>query len=151
MKHALLLLAAVPVAIAAAAPQAVQLSSSVMVEKATGPAGREQTTLVPATKVVPGDKLVLQTSYRNTAAQPVTKFVITNPIPAAIMWTGDATPGVTASVDGGRSFAPLPQLTVRRADGAHPAESSDVTHLRWTIASIAPGASGFVRFRGAVR
>ncbi len=151
MTRGLSLLLLAPLVVAAG-PQNVQLSSSVMVEKISVVNGREQTVLEKPGKVLPGDKLVFQTDYRNTGPQPATQFVVTNPIPAAVAWTGDASPGAVESVDGGRSYAPLAQLKVKGSNGAtRPAQPSDVTHIRWTMASIAPGASGLVRYRGVVR
>lgn len=151
MTRGLSLLLLAPLVVAAG-PQNVQLSSSVMVEKISVVNGREQTVLEKPGKVLPGDKLVFQTEYRNTGPQAATQFVVTNPIPAAVAWTGDASPGAVESVDGGRSYAPLGQLKVKGVNGAmRPAQPSDVTHIRWTMASIAPGASGLVRYRGVVR
>jgi uncharacterized repeat protein (TIGR01451 family) len=151
MNRAFSLLLLVPFAIAAG-PQAVQLSSSVMVEKTVVVSGREQIVLQPPGKVLPGEKLIFQTNYRNTGAQAATQFVVTNPIPSAVEWTGEATPGAIESVDGGRSYAPLAQLKVKGTNGnVRPAQPGDVTHIRWTMASIAPGSAGLVKYRGMVR
>ncbi|MDB5678502.1 hypothetical protein [Sphingomonas bacterium] len=152
MNKYLMLLSAPMVLAATPAPQAVQLSSTVMVEKTVSVGGREQVELQKPTNVLPGDKLIFQTNYRNAGGQPATQFVVTNPVPAAVAWTGEATPGAVESVDGGRSYAPLSQLKVKGANGAlRPAQPADVTHIRWTLASIAPGASGLVKYRGMVR
>lgn len=143
----------VPLAVAAApGPNSVQLSSTAKVEKTTIVNGREQVVLSDPTNVVPGDKLIFQTNYKNGGSQAATQFVVTNPVPAAVAWTGDATPGAVESVDGGRTYAPLAQLKVRGANGVlRAAQPSDVTHIRWTLASIAPGAAGLVKYRGMVR
>ena len=154
MNRMLVMILAAPLMLAATpAPQGgVQLSSNVMVEKTVSVGGREQVELQKPTKVLPGDRLIFQTDYRNGGAQPATQFVVTNPIPAAVAWTGEASPGAVESVDGGKSYAPFNQLKVKGADGAlHPAQPADVTHIRWTLASIAPGASGLVKYRGMVR
>ncbi len=151
MTRAFPLLLLAPLAVAAAAP-AVQLSSTVMLEKVVTANGRSETTLEKPGKVLPGDKLIFQTTYKNAGAQAATQFVVTNPVPAAVEWTGEASPGAVESVDGGKSYAPLAQLKVKGSNGAmRPAQPSDVTHIRWTMASIAPGASGLVKYRGMVR
>lgn len=153
MNRYVVMMLAAPLAVAAtAAPQAVQLSSTVMVEKTVTVDGKDQTQLQAPTKVLPGDKLIFQTNYKNGGNQPATQFVVTNPVPAAVSWTGEASPGAVESVDGGKSYAPFNQLKVKGADGAlRPAQPADVTHIRWTLASIAPGASGLVKYRGMVR
>lgn len=151
MTRAFSILLLAPLALAAG-PQSVQLTSSVMVEKTVVVSGRDQIVLQPPGKVLPGDRLIFQTNYRNTAAQAATQFVVTNPIPAAVEWTGDATPGAVESIDGGRTYAPLAQLKVKGTNGAmRPAQPGDVTHIRWTMASIAPGSAGLVKYRGMVR
>lgn len=139
-------------AAAMAQPGAVALESNVRVEKTVMVAGRSQTELQAPKTVVPGDKLLFQTGYRNTGTGAATRFVVTNPVPAAVAWTGEGTAGVEASVDGGRSFGPLAQLKVKAANGQlRAAQPADVTHLRWTLASIAPGGTGQLSYRGVVR
>lgn len=130
----------------------VSLDSTVKVERTTTVAGRPQTVLEAPKNVVPGDKLVFATSYKNAGAAPATKFVVTNPVPGAVAWTGDSSNRVTVSVDGGRTFGPLGAAKVRGAQ-AQPraAQPAEVTHLRWTLAAIAPGGSGQLLYRGIVR
>ena len=147
-----LFLAAALVAAPAYATAQVALSSDVKVEKTQIVAGRAQPVLLTPSSVVPGDRLIFRTSYRNGAATPATRFVVTNPVPAAVAWTGEGSAGVEASVDGGRSFAPLPMLKVRSAAGQpRAATPADVTHLRWTLSVIAPGGVGQLSYRGVVR
>ena len=151
MQRSMFALLLAPIMVAAA-PQAVQLTSSVMQETTASVNGKEQVTLKAPTKVLPGDRLIMQTSYRNTNGQAVTKFVVTNPVPAAVAWTGDATPGAVESVDGGRTYGPFAQLKVKGANGQlRAAQPDDVTHIRWVLASIAPGGSGVVKYRAMVR
>jgi len=151
-KYVVMLLAAPVMLAASPAPQSVQLSSTVMAEKTVSVGGREQVELKTPGSVLPGDRLIFQTNYRNGGGQPAMQVVVTNPVPAAVAWTGEATPGAVESVDGGKTYAPFVQLKVKGADGAlRPAQPADVTHIRWTLASIAPGASGLVKYRGMVR
>ena len=154
MNKMMMMMLSAPLVLAATpAPQGgVQLSSTVMAEKTVSVGGREQVQLQKPASVLPGDKLIFQTDYRNAGAQAATQFVVTNPVPAAVAWTGEASPGAVESVDGGKTFLPFNQLKVKGADGAlRPAQPADVTHIRWTLASIAPGASGLVKYRGMVR
>ena len=56
------------------------------------------------------------------------------------------------SVNGGKSWGKLASLTVTAPDGTkRAAQASDVTHVRWTLALLAPGASGTVTYRAIVR
>ncbi len=131
---------------------AVALSATVKLQKPQTVGGQQKLVEQPANHVVPGDKLLFQTGYKNTGAAPAVRFVITNPLPGAVTWTGEATAGLQVSVDGGRQFGTLASLRVKGADGQlRAATPADVTHLRWTLASIAPGASGLVQYRGVVR
>lgn len=141
-------------ALVAAAPapaQSVVLTSNVMAEKTTVVAGREQVALVKPDSVVPGDKLLFQTSFKNGGARPADRFVVTNPVPTGVAFTGESSVGVELSVDGGKSYGALSALTVKTPTGPRAARATDVTHLRWTLATIAPGASGTLRYRGVVR
>lgn len=142
------LLAAAP----ALAADQVALASDVRVERVQLVNGRQQVVLQAPKTVVPGDKLVFQTGYKNAGATPAMRFVVTNPVPAAVAWTGESSGGVQASVDGGRSFGPLGSLKVKGAGGQpRAAAAADVTHLRWTLAAIAPGGAGQLSYRGVVR
>lgn len=154
MKYAVALLTAVAIpGIVAAQSNAVTLSSQVMLEHAVTAAGQTRTELVEPKVVVPGDRLVFTINYRNASGKPVTDFAVTNPVPAAVRFAGQASPGAIVSVDGGRSWGQLPALKVKQSDGSlRAAQPGDVTHLRWVLASaIAPGAAGSLSFRGTVR
>lgn len=153
MKHAVTALIALSLSGAALAAQSVELSSKIQVERTTVVGGKSRTVLADPKPVFPGDRLVFTISYRNASGKPVTDFVVNNPVPASVQFTGEASPGLVVSVDGGKSFAPLATLKVRKADGTvRGAQAGDVTHLRWVLAgAMAPGAAGTLNFRGTVR
>lgn len=139
---------------AAFAAEPVSLTSHVSVERVkAGPGGKPVTVREEPKLVTPGDKLVFDLSYRNGGAQPATGFVITNPIPPAVAFTGTDSPGAVFSVDGGKSWGPLASLRVPTADGkTRAAVPADVTHVRWTFAKAIPaGTAGQVSFRGVVK
>ena len=156
---------------AATDPRAdVKIDSTIMVERSETSASGETVTklLDPATvKVIPGDKLLFVNAYRNTGQNAVTGFVVNNPVHAAVALTEVVEDWALVSVDGGKNFGKLSELTVTEtvATGteeagetaapvqtSRPAVASDVTHIRWVLASpIAPGASGELRFRGIVK
>lgn len=145
---ALLTIAAVP----APARPAVELTSSVMVEKPVVIDGRTRIVLKPADVVLPGDRLIFTTRVQNHDAKPAERVVVTNPVPAAVAFSGENSPGVGVSTDGGRSFGPLAaQMVADGNGGRRAARSADVTHLRWTIASVPAGSAGSVSYHGIVR
>lgn len=133
----------------------ISLSNAVMAQqRATAADGSTRVTLVPATRVTPGDRVVFKIAYRNGGATPAEKLVLANPIPAELAYrgpsAGSAAPEV--SVDG-RTYGPLATLKVHDGDGAsRSAQPADVTHVRWQLgAPVAPGASGSVSFEAVVR
>lgn len=145
----------------------IKIDSKIMVERtAESESGKMVTKLLdPATvKVIPGDTLLFINTYRNTGKNAVTGFVVNNPVHSAVALVEVVEDWALVSVDGGKNFGKLSELTVtadspaaegeeeRSEPKSRPAKASDVTHIRWVLASpIAPGASGDLRFRGIVK
>ena len=135
---------------APAAAPAVALEGAVKVVRQTVVNGQTSETLEEPNQVLPGDKLVFTTRYTNGCAQPATDFVVTNPLPAPVKLA--KVDSFEVSVDGGKTFGTLAALKAAGADGQpRAAELGDVTHVRWRVASIAPGASGEVKYFAEVR
>ena len=142
-----LLLGAAP----ASAQDQVSLAGGVKVERTELVGGFEQKVLAEPTDVVPGDRLVFSTSYRNGGSEAVDNFVVTNPLPGAVVLAQDD-PAFLVSVDGGTVFAALSGLTVAaEPSGTRAALPADVTHIRWTLARLEPGASGSLSYNAFVR
>lgn len=145
------IMASVP-AVASAAPGAVVLKGDVKVETTVVEKGVEKTVLATPKVVVPGNRLLFSTSYRNESATPVQNFVVTNPVPEGIAVAATDAASLTVSVDGGKTWGTLAALVVKDAKGvARPAQATDVTHVRWTLATIAPGAGGAVAYHAIVK
>ncbi|KQT31316.1 hypothetical protein ASG29_15260 [Sphingomonas sp. Leaf412] len=111
--------------------------------------GTTRVALVPARRVVPGDRVTFVLAYRNTGAQPVANVAFDNPVPAGLAYRAPAagTPAPDVSVDG-RTFAALPALRV----GARAATVDDVRHVRWRLDRPIPaGASGKLAFQAVLR
>ena len=143
--------ALVPAAHAAAA-QPIELKGDVKVDKLVGEKGKERHVLVAPDVVIPGDKLVFATMYRNTGAIAVSNFVVTNPVPSGIAFEDSATPGLEVSVNGGKVWGKLAALRIAAGNGAtRAALAGDVTHVRWSLPQVAPGGTGSVAFRAIVR
>ncbi len=140
-----------PVALAQSS-QPVELIGGVKVDKLVIENGKEKHVFSDPKIVVPGDQLVFSTTYRNTSKQPVSDFVVTNPLPASVMLSPAGADAHTVSVDGGKTWGNLAGLTVGDGQGGkRPATANDVTHLRWVLPVIAPGASGKLTYHAIVR
>ena len=163
MKFALSFLAlAAPAALFAQAAPApaplpnngVTIKSETFVAKTvTDEKGMKRNELFPATRVLPGDPLLFQLSYENKGTKPVTRFVINNPVPNGVDYTGVREAWAQVSVDGGKTFGTLTAMKVKKPDGAfRPAIPQDVTGIRWTLAQpIIPGGKGNVQFYAVVK
>lgn len=114
--------------------------------------GAQTTELVEPGTIVPGDRLVFGTDYSNSGDEPVKNFVVTNPLPGPVRLASDADADLDVSVDGGKTWGPLASLTVTLEDGSsRSAQHADVTHVRWTLAEIAPGESGRLEYPAIIR
>ncbi len=161
-----------PMAAAAAAAQskpAVSLASEVFVErKIVDAAGKESVSLKKPGEVVivPGDRVVFKTSYKNNGTDAATGFRATNPMPGPIQFVSAREDWAEVSVDGGVTWGKLAALTVTPkaeavAEGAAPAATAptvraateaDVTHVRWVFNDPIPaGAGGEVSYIGFVK
>jgi hypothetical protein len=162
MRNSLLILAAALVLAAPAYGQVVtktgaggvSISSEIQAVKVvTDAKGNKKNTLVTPTTVLPGTPLVVWINYKNGGAKAATGFVINNPVPKGVDFTGVAENWAVVSVDGGKTFGALASLKVKGSDGKmRAAVPQDVTGVRWTIPQpIAPGAGGKVSFYAVVQ
>lgn len=133
------------------AQDAVTLEGDVKVERTVVENETTTTFLEEPASVVPGDRLRFTTSYRNQSSETVDNFVVTNPIPSAVALSEDDNE-MMVSVDGGVSYGNLASLTVPADTGEERAATlRDVTHVRWVLAELAPGAAGSLSYYGIVR
>ena len=146
-----LVLAAVPSAAAA------QISAEQRVLREVvrvTPEGERVVSEVPADLVAPGDRVVYRLSYRNEGPAPATGLVLVMPVPEGVVLdpASPEGPGAVAYSVDGTTFGPLAALSVATTDGPRPAAPADVRGVRWTLtAPLAPGASGEVAYKGALR
>lgn len=160
-----------PIAAAAAAQSkpAVSLASEVFVErKIVDAAGKETVSLKKPGEVVivPGDRVVFKTSYKNNGTDAATGFRATNPMPGPIQFVSAREDWAEVSVDGGVTWGKLAALTVTpkaeavaegtapvaTAPAARAATEADVTHVRWVFNDPIPaGAGGEVSYIGFVK
>lgn len=132
----------------------VSLSSDVFVErKVERPNGTTALVLEQPRTVTPGDKLVFVVNYKNVGSAPATDFSVTNPLPKTVAFEGTSDGTEIVSVDGGKSWGPLSDLTYLGSNGeVRPALMTDVTHVKWKFKrSLSAGSGGKLVFRGTVK
>lgn len=150
LKKLIISLAASTLLAGAAQAEGVALTARVLQEKTVEENGVKRVVLAPAGTVVPGQEVVYDLAFSNGGAKSAEHVVLTNPVPPSLEYVGGE--GALVSVDGGKNFGPLASLTVANADGSkRPAGPRDVTHVRWNLASVAPGASGHVSFKARLK
>jgi uncharacterized repeat protein (TIGR01451 family) len=141
----------------AQAPNPIAIKAIAEVELRTLEQGRETAKLVPADRVVPGDRVFYSLEVRNTEGAVVSAPVVTYPIPQHMQYVADSAVGpgaeVSFSVDGGRSFDSAENLRIRTPEGSlRAAVAADYTDIRWQLKKNLKGhAVAFVRFRVLVK
>lgn len=128
----------------------VQLSNTVLVQQKSAAAdGTTRVALVPAKRVVPGDRVVFRIAYKNQVGQPVSGMVVSNPVPANLVYRGPAegSPAPQVSADG-IHFAAMSALTV----GGRPAQPDQVRAVRWLVAGAVPAnGSGQYSYEATIK
>ena len=113
--------------------------------------------LVPADRLVPGDRVIYTLEVRNTGESQVDSPSVTYAIPDHMQYVPDSAigPGATVSysVDGGQSFERAENLKVLQPDGrSRPAAAADYTGIRWKLKNpLKANSVAFVRFRALVK
>jgi uncharacterized repeat protein (TIGR01451 family) len=133
----------------------LQVESRVLTEQKTRAAdGTVRVALVPAGRIVPGDRVTFVLAYRNTGTQPIGNVVLDNPVPKGIAYRAPAATSAAPdlSVDG-KTYGPLASLRVATATGTtRAATPDDVTHVRWRLERpITAGAQGQLAFDAVLR
>jgi uncharacterized repeat protein (TIGR01451 family) len=117
------------------------------VESKSVEAGRAVVKLIPADRVVPGDRVIYTLEARNTGAAVLDVPIVTYAVPDHMRYVADSAVGpgaeVSFSIDGGHSFERAENLKVSGAD---------ITHIRWHLKnSLKANSVAFVRFRALVQ
>lgn len=143
---------------AQAQPDNVRLDSIAQIEVETVNAqGQKVVQRQPATLVVPGTVVIYTNRFSNEGTLPATDLVITNPVPAQMVFLPGSLAGnraeVTFSVDGGKQFASAEKLFVTDAAGQRrPAKAEDYSHIRWKLLDPLPvKGQGAVEFRALLK
>lgn len=153
-------------ALAAASPayaqgEPVSITSDIKVEQSvTDASGEVKTVLKEPSKVIitPGEKLLISVHVANNTDGPISGLKATNPMPEAVAFISANEDWAEFSVDGGKNFGKLGNLTVaaRAEDGVtpvtRPALPEDVTDIRWSFNDTIPaGTVRSVSFHGVVK
>tara|TARA_B100000749_G_scaffold221696_1_gene176812 strand:+ start:832 stop:1272 length:441 start_codon:yes stop_codon:yes gene_type:complete len=112
----------------ATAQSLVQIDREVFVERLQQRDGRTQRSLEPADMLESGDTVVLMLAWRSPQDKP---FTISSRVPRSLAFRASGGDQPEVSVDGGRNWGKLAELSVR----GRPAASTDVTHVRWDVAN----------------
>jgi uncharacterized repeat protein (TIGR01451 family) len=145
-------------AVMAQAPaSSLEIRAVAEVESKTTDGGRDAIKLIPADRVVPGDRVLYTLEVRNTGATALDAPVVIQPVPEHMQYVADTAVGpgaeVSYSVDGGHTFDHAENLKVTGSDGnPHPAAAADYTHIRWQLKNtLKVNSTAFVRFRALVK
>jgi uncharacterized repeat protein (TIGR01451 family) len=127
------------------------------VESKSTERGREIVKLIPADRVVPGDRVLYTLEVRNSGAAVLDAPIVIQSVPEHMRYVADTAVGpgveVTYSVDGGHTFDHAENLKVNGSDGKPRfALAADYTHIRWQLKnSLKVNSMAFVRFRALVK
>ena len=153
MTGALLLVGNQPVHAQATSPLAI--TSTVQLDKVTNVDGKPVHTLVDIDKTrekVPGAHLVYKRVYQNVGKVTLSHIVVKDALSTYEMLADDGFGSFDVSVDNGKTYGKLAQLTVSDGKGgSRPALASDVTNLSWTIPALAAGESATLEFHSVIR
>ena len=121
-------------------------------------AGDSDVEFVVADRVLPGDNLYYELSYKNDTPENADNVNLVMIVPPEVVYRensatiADATTRVDFSADGGATFFPRGELVVTQNGAQRPAISEEITHIRWSFgAPVASGAEGSVGFNAVVR
>ena len=135
----------------------VEFGNKAEVDITTIKDGKKEVKRVPAKKVAPDGEVIYTTTFKNTIDKPISNIMVTNPVPANMLYTADSANGantvITYSVDGGKTYDAPEKLTVISKDGKQrPAQAADFTHIRWVYkGDLATGKSSDVGFKAKVK
>lgn len=106
--------------------------------------------------VTPGDEVIYTIHYINTSRDNATKVVISNPIPAHMVYENGSAQGEDSTIEfsvDGQHFADPESLQVTTPDGiTRKAQPEDYRNVRWTLTKpLAAGKEGEVSYRAILR
>lgn len=109
-----------------------------------------------AESVIPGENIVYSINYHNDLDKAAENVVLVMPVPSELVLiegSADITGAETTySADGGTTFTSRDSVVVKLEDNStRVADTTDITHIKWTVASITPDQSGSLSFKGRLK
>jgi uncharacterized repeat protein (TIGR01451 family) len=155
-----LLMIIVGLPVAAFAQPAVTINITAEKEVTVEEKGQLVTRKIAADTVEPGEIIFYTLTYANTGDQVANGVVINDPIPKGAAYISGTATGansvITFSIDDGKTFKSPSLLTYEiKRDNGKPekrvASPEEYTHIRWTVGSVAAGASGLLSFQAIIQ
>ncbi|MDN3645583.1 hypothetical protein QWY75_05100 [Pontixanthobacter aestiaquae] len=132
----------------AQAQNAPRLTQAMFVER-TSESGTQRS-IEPAETLKKGDRVILLVKWKSNS--PHTSFTVASAVPAELAFERSSLRSQDISVDGGRNWGRIGQLTIEDYSGPRLASVEDVTHLRWTITpDMAVRGKGTITYSAIVR
>lgn len=121
--------------------------------------GKQVKKKISAKGAQPGEEIIYTLSYANTGTESAKNVVVSDPIPEGTSYVpGSASElgDLTFSIDKGKSFKNPTLLTYETKDNKGMTQKKvavpeEYTDIRWTIATLAAGEKGSVRFRVKIK
>lgn len=111
---------------------------------------------IDASAVSPGEEVIYSLRFRNEGAAPAEALVLVMPVPGEISYVEGSVSGqgakVAFSADGGQTYVGRGRLTVVEDGRERPAQSDEITHIKWTLEEALPANdNGEVSYRGVLK
>ena len=135
----------------------VEFTNKAEVDITTIKDGKKEVSRIPAKKVAPDGEVIYTTTFKNTIDKPISNIMVTNPIPANMIYSADSATGantvITFSVDGGKTYNKPENLKIIGAEGKErPALAADYNAIRWAYkGNLDAGKSGAAIFKAKVK
>ncbi len=130
----------------------LRLNTQMFVERVTADInGRPRRILAEASRVAPGEQMIVVVHWRNDGREPVRDHMIVRAVPRGAQL--DLTdPSMEVSVDGGMHWGRIDTLWLPTpVGGIRRATAADISHVRWRLPSGAPGEAGRLSYRATMR
>ena len=118
--------------------------------------GEERVERIKAETVVPGEQVIYSLRFSNKNDEPANAVVLVMPVPQEVSYMEGTVAGrdanVTFSADGGQTYVARGRLTVAEEGMQRPANSTEITHIKWTLKEALPAnTNSEVSFRAVLK
>ena len=103
---------------------------------------------------MPGTEVIYTLTANNNCKVAAENIAINDPLPAEMTYVANSAVGpgsdISFSIDG-KTFAKVADLKVSENGATRAARPDEVRFIRWTFATLPPGAQALARFRAVVK